>query len=83
MKINGPDLDVSQPSPSVHTLGQDTGIEWYESVLSIQLVIQFTHPPGQLFQLHLVVTRLYCVCSIIKALDQDLLGKEPVKDTWL
>ena len=82
MKINGPDLDVSQPSPSVHTLGQDTGIEWYESVLSIQLVIQFTHPPGQLFQLHLVVTRLYCVRSIIKALDQDLLGKEPMKDVW-
>ena len=46
-------------------------------MLGVQLVIQFTHPPGQLFPLHLVVTRLDCICSIIQAFDQDLLGKEP------
>ena len=52
-------------------------------MLSIQLVVQFTHPPGQLFLLHLVVARLHCIRSIIKAFDQDLLGKEPKKDIQL
>ena len=51
--------------------------KWHQSVFGVQLVVQFAHPPGQLLLLHLVVTRLDCFCSIVKAFDQDLLGEEP------
>ena len=63
--------------PSIHSLCQQTGGQWYESVLGIELVVELAHPPRQLFLLHLVVAGLDRVCSIIKAFDQDLLGEEP------
>ena len=51
-------------------------------MLGVQLVVQFTHPPGELLLFHLVVACLDCVCSIVKAFDQDLLGKEPVEKIY-
>ena len=66
--------------PSVHTLGQETGREWDQGVLGVQLVIQLPHPPRQLLLLHLGVARLHCIGCIVETLDQDLLGQEPLKE---
>ena len=66
--------------PSVHTLGQETGREWDQGVLGVQLVIQLPHPPRQLLLLHLGVARLHCIGCIVQTLDQDLLGQKPLRE---